>query len=144
MTETEQLISECDKLVDAYFAGAHDIHSLIDMRRELAVWGYRLSTNVKDVYGEAGLSYLTRKHRIAESILDAKAADSRKAMNILEQEAMKMPSVIRAQSDEVKKEAAKEGLKVKLDFLKQVLGSMTQEIAVLSHEMKTTHYQNAH
>jgi len=136
------LVGKCDQLVDAYHAGAHDLHSLIDMRRELAIWSYRLSAHTKDVHGQAGLSYLMRKYRIAESIIDARASDAKKAMNIMEQEALKMPSVIAAHKDEIRAESEKEDLKSKLTFVKEVLSSMNQEISVLAQEARTTHYQN--
>lgn len=137
------LVGKCDQLIDAYHAGAHDLHSLIDMRRELAVWTYRLSAHTKDVHGQAGLSYLMRKYRIAQSIVDARASDAKKAMNIMEQEALKMPSVIDAHKDEIRAESEKEDLKTKLTFIKEVLSSMNQEISVLAQEARTTHYQNA-
>jgi hypothetical protein len=140
--ERTMLVGKCDQLVDTYHAGAHDMHSLIEMRRELAVWSYRLSAHTKDVHGQAGLGYLMRKYRIAESIVDARASDAKKAMNILEQEAMKMPSVVAAHKDEIWAEAEKEALKSKLDFVKKVLESMNQELSILSHEAKTAHFQN--
>jgi len=140
--ERTMLIGKCDTLIDAYHAGAHDLHSLIDMRRELAVWSCRLSAHTKDVHGQAGLGYLMRKYRIAESIVDARANDAKKAMNILEQEAMKMPSVVAAHKDEIWAEAEKEALKSKLQFVTQVLSSMQQEISVLAQEARTAHYQN--
>lgn len=139
--ERIMLIGKCDQLVDAYHAGAHDLHSLVDMRRELAVWSYRLSAHTKDVHGQAGLSYLMRKYRISESIVDARASDAKKAMNIMEQEAMKMPSVIAAHKEEIWAEAEKEALRSKLASVKEVLSSMNQEISVLSQEMKNAHFQ---
>ena len=75
--------------------------------------------------------------------MDARASDAKKAMNVLEQEAMKMPSVVAAHKDEIWAEAEKEALKSKLDFVKKVLESMNQELSILSHEAKTAHYQNA-
>lgn len=138
------ITGKVDEIIDAYHQGAHDIHSLVVMRRELSVWSYRLSAHTKNVHGEAGLSYLMRKFRIAETIVDARAIDTKKAMNILEQEAMKLPSVVRAQQEEVQKEAEKEALKSKLMFIIQVLNSMQQELSILSHEMKNAHFQNTH
>lgn len=140
--ERTMLTSKCDGLVDAYHIGAHDLHSLLEMRRELAVWGYRLSAHTKQVHGEAGLSYLQRKHTIARVIVDARNLDAKKPMNIMEQEAMCLPSVVQAQQDEVWRESEKDALKNKLLFIQQVLSSMSQELSVLSQEARSTYYQN--
>lgn len=145
--ERTRLITACDTIVDSYHAGSYttgeDLTNLLTMRRDLSANGSRLASHVKQVYGNAGLTYLMRKHRIAETIVDARASDAKKAMNILEQEAMKMPSVITAQKEEIWAEAEKETLKVKLDWYKQVLSSMQQEVAILAHEMRTSHFQQA-
>lgn len=136
------LTKKVDDIIDTYHAGAHDLHTLVEMRRDLAVWSYRLSAHVKQVHGEAGLTYLNRKYRISEAIVDARSHDAKIAMNLLEQQALKMPSVRLAQEKEVWAEADKEALRTKLDFIKQVLASFQQEIAVLAHELKNTAYQN--
>ncbi len=144
--ERAMLVGKCDQLVDAYHAGAHDLHSLIDMRRELAVWSYRLSAHTKDVHGQAGLSYLMRKYETASAILSARGMDASAkppAMNVLEVQAQQLPSVVNAQKAEIIAEAEKEALKSKLDFVKKVLESMNQELSILSYEAKTTHFQNA-
>ena len=130
-----------DDIVVAYGANAHDPAGLMDMRRELAVLSYRLTAHVKDVFGNAGLTYLQRKYRIAESIVDARANDAKIAMNILEQQAQKMPSVRNAQEAEVMAEAEKDALKMKIDATKLVLMSMAQEISDMSHEKRTSHFQ---
>lgn len=144
--ERTMLITAMDTIVDSYHAGSYttgeDLTNLLTMRRDLSANGSRLASHVKQVHGNAGLTYLMRKHRIAETIVDARASDAKKAMNILEQEAMKMPSVIAAQKEEIWADAEKETLKVKLDWYKQVLASMQQEIALLGHEMRTAHLQN--
>ncbi len=140
------LISACDAIVDAYHAGSYttgeDLTNLLTMRRSLSANGSRLASHVKQVHGNAQLTYLMRKHRIAETIVDARGSDAKKAMNILEQEAMKMPSVIAAHKEEIWADAEREMLKAKLDWYKQVLASIQQEISVLAYELKSTHYQN--
>ncbi len=141
MTEIEDLTKQSDALVEEYYAGSWSPARLLELRRELAVLMYRATSHVKDVFGNAGLTYLQRKYRIAESIVDARANDEKVAMNILEQRAQKMPSVRNAQEAEVWAEAAKDALKMKIDATKQVLMSMSQEIADSAHEKKTTHYQ---
>lgn len=143
--ERTMLIGKCDGLVDVYHMGAHDLHSLLEMRRELAVWGYRLSAHTKQVHGEAGLSYLQRKYTIARAITDARNLDATQkppAMNVLEVQAQQLPSVVQAQQDETWREAEKDALKNKLLFIQQVLSSMSQELSVLSQEARNTHYQN--
>lgn len=144
--ERQQLISACDCIVDTYHAGRYttgeDLTNLITMRRSLTANGSSLASHTKPVHGQAGLSYLMRKYRIAESIIDARASDAKKAMNIMEQEAMKMPSVVAAQKEEIWAEAEKEMLKTKLDWYKQVLSSMQQEISLLGHELRHANYQS--
>lgn len=141
MNDREEIIRAMDDIVVAYGAAAHDPAGLLDMRRELAVLSYRLTAHVKDVFGKAGLSYLQRKYRIAESIVDARANDAKIAMNILEQQAQRMPSVRNAQEVEVMAEAEKDALKMKIEATKLVLMSMAQEISDQAHEKRTTHFQ---
>jgi hypothetical protein len=145
MTEQEQITNHCDAIADTYLGGGHSLDNLLTMRRELAVYGYRLGAFTKQAWGEAGMTYLQRKYAIAKAITDARAMDAApKAtpMNVLEVKAQQLPSVVDAQEKELWAEASKEALKVKLEFIRQVLGAMTQEISVLSHEMKTTAYQS--
>lgn len=139
--DREEIIKAMDNVVDAYHAASYDPAGLLDLRRELAVLSYRLASHVKEVFGGAGLSYLQRKYRIAESIVDARANDAKVAMNILEQQAQKMPSVRNAQEAEILAEAEKDALKVKLTACSQVLASMSQELADMAIEKRTTHYQ---
>lgn len=125
---------------DTYHAGVTDVEKLIQLRRDLAVNLYHMTDHAREIHGQAGLTYIARKYRIAESIVDARANDAKIAMNILEQQAQKMPSVKNAQEAEVWAEAAREAFKIKVDAIKQVLQSMQQEISHMSYEHRTTHY----
>lgn len=142
--ERQQLIGAMDVLCDTYHGGHHPLDALITMRRELAVTGYRLSAHVKQVFGEAGLAYAVRKHTIAREILRERSLDAKKPepMNVLEVKVLGVDDVKKAQSDEVWKDAEREALKAKLDFVKQVLSSMSQEISVLAFEARTTYHQS--
>jgi hypothetical protein len=142
--ERKELISAMDAICDTYFGGGHPLDALITMRRELAVYSYRLSAHVKQVFGEAGLAYAVRKHTIAKEILRERSVDAKKPepMNVLEVKVLGVDAVKLAQTDEVWKDATREELKAKLDLAKQVLASLQQEISVLAYEMKTTHFQS--
>jgi len=146
--ERTRLITACDTIVDSYHAGSYttgeDLTNLLTMRRDLSANGSRLASHVKQVYGNAGLTYLMRKYEIADAVIKARAMDTTQkapAMNVLEMQAQKLPSVVEAQKAEIMAESEKEALKTKLDWYRQVLGSMTQDISVLAHEMKHTHFQ---
>jgi len=142
MSEREELTRRMDAIVDTYHGGTATVDQLIILRRDLASVSYRVAAFVKEVYGQAGLTYIRRKYRIAESILDARNQEAKApAMNILEQKAMTIRSVQIAQEEEVWAEAEKEALKSKLDFVKQVLSSMQQEIAYEANEKKNAHFQ---
>ena len=140
MTELQQRTVACDAIIDTYHTGIADVEKLMHLRRDLAVNYYYLTDHAKDIHGQAGLTYIARKYRIAESIVDARANDTKVAMNMLEQQAQKMPSVKNAQEAEVWAEAEREAFKVKVDAIKQVLQSMQQEISHLSFEHRTTHF----
>jgi hypothetical protein len=62
---------------------------------------------------------------------------------VLEVKVLGVDAVKLAQTDEVWKDAAREALKSKLDFVKQVLSSLNQEISVEANERRNAHYQNA-
>lgn len=141
MSDREEVIRAMDSLVEEYYAASWDLDRLFDLRRELAVWLYRLTSHVKDVFGGALASNLTRKRRIAEHILNARSQDSKIPMNFLEEQALTLPTVADAQTREIWADAERDALKMKVDACKQVLASMQQEIADASHEKKTTHFQ---
>ena len=143
MTDREQLTARLDALVDTYHAGAQDIHTLLDLRREIAVHLYRLTAFVRDVHGSASLGYARRKWAVAKEVVAAMAADAKVATIKAEFRAETLAGVQEAREAEVWAEADREALKAKLDAAKQVLQAMQQEIAHLSYEAKTTHYQEA-
>jgi len=144
--ERDQLLSDIDAIVDTYGSGEHPLPTLIELRRNLAVLGYRLSTHIKQVYGDAGMAYAVRKFTIAREILKARKIDASKPppMNVLEVTVMEVDEVKAAQKNEIDKDASKEDLRGRLDFIKQVLAAIQQEISVLSHEQKHAQYQNTH
>lgn len=143
--ERQQLIGHLDALVDTYSAGEHSVDNLITLRRDLAVTLYRVAAHIKQVHGEAGLSYVTRKFVVAKAILDARRldADPKKPtpMNVLETRVLEIDDVKKAHTDEVWKDAAREELRSKVDGAKQVLAALQQEIAFLTYEYKNTHQQ---
>lgn len=141
MSDREHIIRAMDDVVESYYAASYSPSQLLDMRRELAVLLYRLTSHVKDVFGGALASNLTRKRRIAEVIIDARSQDSKVPMNYLEEKALTLPTVVDAQTKEIWAEAERDALKMKIAACNQVLAAMQQEIADLAHEKRTTHYQ---
>jgi hypothetical protein len=143
MTEREQIISHMDAIVDTYQGGILDPVTLLEVRRDLAVHLYRLTAFVREVHGQAGLTYARRKWAVAKEVVTAQAADAKLAVSKAEYQASTLASVIESKEAEVWADADREALKAKIDATKQVLQSMQQDVAHLSHEAKTTHYQTA-
>lgn len=149
MTNKEQLTAKLDALIDSYHAmgtGPEELHNMLAVRRDIAVTCYSLSSYVKETHGKAGLSNLQRKWITAKAIVDARNMDAKAKptpMNVLEVQAQQLPEVVKAYQDEIMAESEKEALKTKLQFATQVLSSLMQEIAVLSSEARTAHFQNA-
>lgn len=143
MTEREQLISHMDALVDTYHGGINDVGTLLQVRRDLAVYLYRLTAHMKEVHGNAGLTYARRKWAVAREIVEAQNADAKMATGKAEYRAETLASVKEAKEAEIWAEADKEALRSKMDAAKQVLQAIQQEIAYEAHEKKTTHYQEA-
>jgi len=142
--EKDTIITAMDTIVDTYQSQDHPLPVLIELRRNLAIWLYRLTAHVKQTYGTAGLKYAQRKYRIAQHIVDARAVDAKAAIGFLEHSAAKMPSVMQAQEDEVWAEAEKEQLKARIRATDNVLQALQQEIADLRTEKSNPSYQEQH
>lgn len=136
------VVSKIDALVDTYGSDKHGLTSLLEMRRDLAVWMYRLTAHVKQAHGNAGISYARRKFNVAKEVVAARRVDAKEAMTLSEARAETLNSTQVARESEVWAEAEKETLKAKIDLGKQVLAAMQQEIAALAFEERTTHFQN--
>lgn len=143
MNDLPLIISKIDALVDTYGSASHALTSLLEMRRDLAVWMYRLTAHVKQSFGNAGVSYARRKYMIAKEVVAAKAADVKAAMDLAEARAETLNVSQEHRQAEVWADAEWETLKSKIDMGKQVLAAMQQEISVLSYEERTTHFQTA-
>ncbi len=144
MSEREELTMRLDALVDTYHGGSQDIHTLLDLRREIAVTLYRLTTFVRDLHGAASLGYARRKWAVAKEVVAAMAADAKVATIKAEFRAETLAAVQEARTSEVWAEADREALKAKLEATRHVLQAMQQEIAYLTHEAKTTNFQETH
>lgn len=142
MNDRDEIIKELDTLIDEYHTVALPLPRLIEVRRAIAVFSYRLAAHVKAVYGRAGLTYATRKFRIAEHIVGARNIDAKAPISFLELSALKTPSVMQAQTEEIDADADREGLNARLRAINNVLQSLTQEIAELRSEKSNTNYQN--
>lgn len=142
MSERENIVKEIDLLIDAYFGDKQTLELLLVMRRQLAVFGYRLEAHMKEVGGQAGLTNIRRKFAIAKEVVAARKVDAKEAIALAEARAETLNSTQDAREKEVWAIAEHEALKGKLDFIKQILGSMMQEIAFLTHEHKTINYYN--
>ena len=142
MTEREEITAHMDALVDTYHGGTHTVDQLLILRRDLAVNLYRLSAFIRQVYGEAMLGYVRRKYTIACEMVAAQNADAKMPQSKIEPKTEALNSTFKARTDEAWAEAEKEALRAKIDFAKQVLASMQQEIAYEASEKKTAHFQN--
>jgi len=140
--DLSKLLSHMDALVDTYGCGTHDLASLLDMRRDLAVHTYRLTAHVKQAHGNAILSYARRKWAIAKEVVAARKVDVKEAIALSEARAETMAATQERREAEAWAEAEKEAVRSKIDMSKQVLAAMQQEISVLAWEQRTTHYQD--
>lgn len=140
----EKLITEMDAIVDTYRGQSNDLHTLLELRRNLAGCLYTLTGYVKKTNGNFGLANVKRKYAFARAVINAKQMDAKLPFNIAEARTEAMEEVKKLREDEVLAEASKDALKSKINATNEVLSSMQQEIAVLTHEMKTTHFQSAH
>lgn len=142
MSDRDTIIKEIDAIVDTYHSAEHPLPVLIELRRNLAVFSYRLAAHVKEVYGKAGLTYATRKFRIAEHIVGARNIDAKAPISFLETSALKIPAVMEAQKAEIEAEAEREGLIARIRAINNVLASLQQEIADLRAEKNNPSYSN--
>lgn len=137
-------IGDTDTLIDTYLGGSWSIEQLLELRRELAVQLYYLSSHVKRAHGEAGVAYIRRRYNIAHQITEAIRKDSKLSQNKAEAAAEASQEARDDREAEVWAEAEREALRTKIDGIKAVLASMQQEIANAAHEKRTTHVQESH
>ena len=145
-SKAQGIMDKITALVDTYHSQHHELPALIEMRRDLAVQLFYLSSHVKQVYGRKALSYVMRKYAIAREIAraieDDKAAVKKRPMNQLEAQTEALDHVLQRRKEETEREAEHEALTAAIDSTKQVLAAMQQEIAVLAYEYKNSHFQN--
>lgn len=145
-SKAQGIIDKMTALVDTYHAQHHELPALIEIRRDLAVQLFYLSSHVKQTYGRKALSYVLRKYAIAREIAraieDDKAATKKRPMNMLEAQTEALDHVLQRRKEETEREAEHELLSATIDSAKQVLSAMQQEIAVLAYEYKNSHFQN--
>lgn len=144
MSDREYIIGKIDAIVEDYGSGKSGLTILLEWRRDLAVFLYRLTAHVKDVHGKAAVSYARRKYAIAKEVVEAKKQDVKAAMDLAEARAETLNVSQEHREAEAWAEAEREAFKAKIDMGKQVLSAMQQEISVLSWEERTTHYQGEH
>jgi len=138
-------INHIRAIVDTYSAGAHPLPALIDMRRELAVYLFRLTGHVKGAYGSKLRSNIVRKHAFYREIVvamdrDKQALGKPRAMNAYEVETEAMDHVLQARKQEVEADAQWEEVRYVIDIAKQILASMQQEISDLKTEKQNPSY----
>jgi len=142
MSDKKAVIAEMTAIVDTYMSAEHPLPVLLELRKKLSVWSYRLSAHVRQTYGEAGLGYARRKFEIAKHIVGARNIDAKAPINFLELSALKTPEVMAAQEKEIWAEAEKEELVATMRAARGVLDSLSQEIAELRSEKSNPHHQN--
>jgi hypothetical protein len=140
-------IDHIRSLVDTYGAGAHPLPDLIEMRRDLAVYLFRLSSHVKSTYGGKLKSYIRRKHGVARAIItameeDIKVMGKAKAMNFYDTATEALDHVRQAKTEEAEADAEWEEVRLIVDLGKRILDSMSQEISDLKIEKSNPSYTN--
>lgn len=148
-TDLRLTIDHIRSIVDTYHEGAHPLPALIDMRRELAVYLFRLTGHVRSAYGQKLKSYIRRKHGVARAIItamedDIKVMGKAKAMNFYDTATEALDHVRQAKTEEAEADAQWEEVRHVIDLGKQVLAAMQQEIADGRHEKQNAHFQNTH
>lgn len=141
MNDLTMIVSEIDAIVDTYGSQKYGLTTLLELRRSLAVFMYRLTAHVRKVHGNSGVTYARRKYAIAKEVVAAKRVDAKEAVALSEARAETLNTTQELREQEVWATAELETLKSKIDMGKQVLSAMQQEISVLSWEERTTHYQ---
>jgi len=146
-TDITLTIGHIRSLVDTYSGGSHPLPALIEMRRELAVYLFRLTGHVKSSYGGKLKSYIRRKHGVARAIItameeDIKVMGKAKAMNFYDTATEALDHVRQAKTEEAEADAEWEQLRYTIDIAKQILASMQQELADLRTEKSNPSYTN--
>lgn len=144
MNSKEDVIKRCDELIDTYHAGIASLTQMLEVRRDLAVNFYYLTSHFRQAYGEARLSYNQRKYAIAKEIVAAKREDTKAALDLCANKAELLNASQEAREKEAWAEASMETMKLKFSAIKEVLSAMQQDISSLSHEARTTHHQHVH
>lgn len=148
MNDREQVIKELDTITDTYHSADHPLPVLIELRRSLAIWGYRLSAMVKSDYERKAINYVMRKYQFAREIVTAldkdRLAGKKRPMNQIEAETASLDHVLQKQKDEISAEAQYEDTVARLKAIHWLLGALSQEIADMRAEKSTAHFQNTH
>lgn len=144
MSDKDAIIKEIDALIDTYQSGVPSLPDLLELRRNLAIRSYYLASHIKQAYGNAALGYAKRKFEIANHIVAARNIDAKAPIGFLEQAALKTPSVMKAQEEEIWAEGEKEELQARLKAINNVLASMQQEAADMRVEKSNPSYSEQH
>ena len=137
MSDREAAIQRIHALVDSYHSLSHppDLGILYELRRELVVALFKLTSFVKGDYGKKGLSYVMRKYATAREISvaidnDKKGLGSKpRPMNMLEVQTEALDHVLQTRKEEVAAEAEWEETVATIKSCDKALGAMMQEIA---------------
>jgi hypothetical protein len=143
------LQEKIDAIIDTYHGSSFsDLQTIISLRRDLAVYQYRLAAHMRHTYKAKAYSYARRKYWHAKAIHDALMQDiaenkkKPRAINQLEHYAEALEQTHTNRQMEAEDEAQWEGVRAQLSAAKEVLSAMNQEISNEKWEKQTTHYQN--
>jgi hypothetical protein len=142
-------IAKIRELVDEYHNGAHPLPALIDLRREISVYLFRLTSHIRAAYGKKAHANIIRKYAFYREMLTAMDRDKQAlgkalALNQYEVRTEAMDGVLQAKKAEADAEAEWEELKSTVDATKQVLASLQQEISDGKYEKQNANFQNPH
>lgn len=148
MIELQRITGEMDAIVDTYHAQDHPLPVLIKLRRDLAVYLYRLTAFIKEHYEQKAFAGARRKWQYYRELVVAMdkdvAAGKKAVMNHIEARTEALDAVLQGRKDEARADAAYDELRCRIDATKQVLAAMQQEIADGRHEKTTAHHQENH
>jgi hypothetical protein len=132
-------IQRIRELVDEYHNGSHPLPQLMELRREVVVMLFRLTSHIKASYGKKAHANIIRKYAFYREMLTAMDRDKAAlgkalALNQYEVRTEAMDAVLQAKKAEAEAEAEWEEVKSVIDMGKQVLSALSQEIADFRHE----------
>lgn len=140
----DEAVSEAQAIVETWGARGSfrdvPMEELFVLRQRLASIGFFLAGQMPQRLIKRGTTYLERKRAIAADMYEAMSRDVKTTKVSAEAKSEATALVYTKRLKEIEAEAAVDGMKFLLDFIKQVLSALNQEIAELRDERSRGHY----